>query len=308
MKKILLFVFIIVFLFGFVMFMRHYIQKDLKKNAAENVEKKVIKKDDYNNDEAINRNSWKNHENLIPRKNNSSGQEEKKRISEPAVSEIIIPAEKSKLRIVIDDCGGNIELLRKFLELDYDMMYAVIPGLRYSEESFELIKKYARPAMIHLPMEPEDYKIIEKNRSDFILTAMTNSEISTKMESILRKYPLADGLNNHMGSKASADMRVCESVLSAVLKYNSESGKKLFFFDSKTTPASNISAAAKKYGVRFFVNDGFIDNSSNEEKIYERIKLFMHNSDNVKKRKTVIGHLRPSTYAALKRVFNENKY
>lgn len=295
MKKILLILSIIAFLSGFVFLMNRTIQKEKFKMPESAVEKKIP-----SSSEPLNL------ENKYPTDNSTANIEQKyaEKNFHTTPEKKIIKKSENHLTIVIDDCGGNIRLLEKFLELDCDLMFAVIPDLPHSSESFKFIKKFSRKALIHLPMEPSETKLIEKQRNNFILTSMTDNEIVYKVDSILKKYPLADGLNNHMGSKATADIRVCEALLSSIHKYNYDNGKKLFFFDSKTTPVSVIPNAAKRFGVKYFVNNGFIDNENDENKILERIRHFQKISERTKEKLFIIGHLRPNTYSALKQIFS----
>jgi polysaccharide deacetylase 2 family uncharacterized protein YibQ len=61
-----------------------------------------------------------------------------------------------------------------------------------------------------------------------------------------------------MGSKATADMRVMESVMKVCRR------KGLFFVDSYTTSKSVAVDAAKKAGVRALRNDLFLDNRGDD--------------------------------------------
>ena len=65
-----------------------------------------------------------------------------------------------------------------------------------------------------------------------ITTTMSDNEIRSEVEAAIAAVPGAIGVNNHMGSKATADSRVMQTVLGAVW----DAG--LIFLDSRTTPDS----------------------------------------------------------------------
>jgi hypothetical protein len=69
----------------------------------------------------------------------------------------------------------------------------------------------------------------------------------------LGRLPDALGINNHQGSKATADPRVVRAVLEVVKE------KGLFFLDSRTTSASVALPEATKLAVPFLARDVFLD-------------------------------------------------
>jgi len=158
------------------------------------------------------------------------------------------------IAVIVDDFGYfNNRLVREFLALDVPFTVSVIPGLKHSERICRQAREAGKEVICHLPMEPE------KNGSDqgdipLVRTAMSGREIEKMVEKALESTPGVIGMNNHMGSRATADMRVMESVMKVCRR------KKLFFVDSYTTPKSVTAAAAEKAGVKTLRNDLFLDN------------------------------------------------
>lgn len=171
-----------------------------------------------------------------------------------------------KIAIIIDDFGYyDNKTTEKFLNFNYPITLSIIPGQRYSTKMAEQAKKSNKPIMIHLPMEA-----IEEKVEDSEFTVMTNSPdsiIADRVQKAISSLPGAVGINNHMGSKATADTRVMETVMGQL-----KSNKKIFV-DSKTTNKSVASEVATKYGVKFAVNDGFLERDKNEDEIYIQRKL-----------------------------------
>ena len=78
---------------------------------------------------------------------------------------------------------------------------------------------------------------------EFVLTTdMDKETINRRINNALAQLP-ADGMNNHQGSKASAD----QFVMSAIAKILKEKGK--FFVDSRTTVETIAESTKQIYGV-----------------------------------------------------------
>ena len=147
----------------------------------------------------------------------------------------------------------NNRLVREFLALEVPFTVSVIPGLKHSEKICRQAREAGKEVICHLPMEPE------KDGSDqgdipLVRTAMSGREIEKIVEKALESTPGVIGMNNHMGSKATADMRVMKSVMKVCRR------KRLFFVDSYTTSKSVTAEAAEKAGVKTLRNDLFLDN------------------------------------------------
>ena len=56
---------------------------------------------------------------------------------------------------------------------------------------------------------PMESTIDTHGELEYILTEnMTSDEIEERVEKVISEFPEADGLNNHQGSKATADKRI----------------------------------------------------------------------------------------------------
>jgi polysaccharide deacetylase 2 family uncharacterized protein YibQ len=89
-----------------------------------------------------------------------------------------------------------------------------------------------------------------------VLTTQSDDEIRQLLERSLERLPQAVGLNNHMGSLATADRRVMGVVLEFL------HGRGLFFLDSRTTPDTLGPQLAGLLGVRLLERTVFLDNEN----------------------------------------------
>jgi polysaccharide deacetylase 2 family uncharacterized protein YibQ len=165
---------------------------------------------------------------------------------------------RGSISVVIDDVGNNIEELKPFLKFPGCITFAVLPLLRYSRESSRLIREAGKDVLLHLPMEAH-------NGTDpgpgAILASLDPGTIEATLNADLESVPGAIGVNNHMGSKATADIGVMEVVLSSLKE------KGLFFLDSRTTPETRVKEAAKLTDIPLLERSIFLDNEKTIEAV-----------------------------------------
>jgi hypothetical protein len=159
--------------------------------------------------------------------------------------------EAARLSVVIDDAGYNLDQLEPFLELPFPVTIAVLPGLPYSEETARRARGAGKEVILHQPMEARGGNATGPGA---IRLDHTDREIRAILKENLQSVPGAIGVNNHMGSAATADRRVMESVFGYLHEWS------LFFLDSRTTTRTVAGDLAKDYGIGFLERDVFLDN------------------------------------------------
>ncbi|MBE3132405.1 MAG: divergent polysaccharide deacetylase family protein [Acidobacteria bacterium] len=164
------------------------------------------------------------------------------------------------MAIIVDDAGYDLAELQPFLELRIPLAVAVLPNLPHSREAALRVKQAGKELLLHLPMEPEGG---EDPGPGVLLTGESPAEIGRLLESALQTVPGASGVNNHMGSKATAD----EAVMTTVLSVLGQEG--LFFVDSRTTADTVGARVAARLGVPFLERDVFIDAAHSDGEIDE---------------------------------------
>ncbi len=203
---------------------------------------------------------------------------------------------RAQMAIVIDDFGYSKEPINAFAAISRPLTFAVIPYQPFSNEAAARGLSSGHQIILHLPMEPISQA--EQSEKLTIMVTMSDSEIQAMTRKAIHEVPGLIGVNNHQGSKATADKRVMRAVLSE-LKANN-----LFFLDSRTNSQSVGADTARQMGVRTENNQLFIDNSNEVSAVKEKLRTaqdiaLKHGSV------TVIGHARMSTAMAVSEMIPE---
>ena len=125
-----------------------------------------------------------------------------------------------------------------------------------------------------------------------LMSYFKDDEIKNRINKAFDLLPESIGLNNHQGSRGTADSRVM-TLVAGVIKE-----KKKFFIDSRTTNNSLAETTMRKYGVPTNKRDVFLDNELDEEKI----KIQLLELADVSEEKGIaigIGHVKPQTLNVL---------
>jgi polysaccharide deacetylase 2 family uncharacterized protein YibQ len=200
------------------------------------------------------------------------------------------------MAIIIDDFGYSGDVIEAFAALNRSITFSVLPYKAHSNEAAARALSSGHQVMLHLPMEP--LLASEEQEPTSITVNMGDADIRETVEKALQAVPGVSGVNNHQGSRATADTRVMADVMK-VIKTNH-----LFFIDSRTNSRSIAAETAKQYGVRTADNHLFIDNSSDVNDIKKQL-LTAADSARRNGNVIVIGHARPNTAAALKEMLPE---
>ncbi|MGA2758935.1 MAG: divergent polysaccharide deacetylase family protein [Candidatus Cybelea sp.] len=211
----------------------------------------------------------------------------------PAASPTSTPAENAQgpeLALIVDDCGQWIATERGFVALDIPLTLSVLPDVPYTGVIAGEASDAGKGVMLHLPMETLSGLNPGPGK---VTTEMSDAQIVAQVQSDLADVPLARGVNNHEGSKASADPRVMRAVIGVLAEHN------LFFIDSKTNAASVGEETARQMGVPTAARDVFLDNRADvaysEAQLSQAAAIAQRTGSAI-----AIGHPRPTTLAAVR--------
>lgn len=171
-------------------------------------------------------------------------------------------AVKGKIAIVIDDWGNHENTLSIARSIDAPLTAAVLPSLRYSRAVSTALHDYGFEIILHLPMEPFGKYKLEKNT---ITTEMSAPKVQEIVRNDLNTLAYAQGVSNHMGSKATSDARTMRAVLSELKRQG------LYFLDSFVIQKSVVRQVAREMGVLTAARDVFLDNKNDASYIRGQI-------------------------------------
>ena len=177
---------------------------------------------------------------------------------------------KGKIAIIIDDFGSdNGKIIEEYLEFPEIITFSIIPGNKYSKEIGESASKEGYEVIVHLPMESNTPP--DRNEKILLKDQMSRKDIEKIINMSIDELPMAKGLSNHMGSKATENPILMKD-LAEVLKR-----KKLYFVDSFTSTKSIAFEVFVKSDVRVLKRDVFLDNKEEvgEEFILARLDELM---------------------------------
>jgi hypothetical protein len=201
-----------------------------------------------------------------------------------------------KLALIVDDCGQWIDTERAFVALDVPLTVSVLPDVPYTATIAREAAGAGKGVMLHLPMETVSGLNPGPGK---VTTEMSDAQITAQVEDDLSQVPLAGGVNNHEGSKGSADARVMRDVIGVLSKRGN-----LFFVDSRTSAASVGEQTAQAQGVPTAGRDVFLDNQASvaytEAQLRDAAAIAKRTGSAI-----AIGHPKPTTLAAVRAMIPE---
>jgi uncharacterized protein len=171
------------------------------------------------------------------------------------------------LAIVIDDVGRELHLFEQLLSLRHRLTFSVLPGSVYTagvQLRLRGDRRRPRDIMLHLPMEPLDGDLMHRGdeaREVFLRTDDSAERLVAKLEQALRRVPTAIGVNNHMGSRLTADRAAMDAIMRPL------HARGLWFLDSRTTADTKAELAARGVGLPTVVRHVFLDDDPSEAAI-----------------------------------------
>ncbi|KKI93923.1 sugar deacetylase [Bacillus sp. SA1-12] len=177
--------------------------------------------------------------------------------------------EEKHVAIVIDDFGNGMKGSEEILSLPIPLTIAVMPFLSTTEKDANLAFEKGHEVIVHLPMEPLHGKKSWLGPGA-ITTDLSNNEVKERVNTAIDAVPHAVGMNNHMGSKVTADQRI----MRIILEVCKERG--LYYLDSKTTSKSVAADLAMELKVPYLENEMFFDEQYTIAHITKQANLLMN--------------------------------
>jgi uncharacterized protein len=163
-----------------------------------------------------------------------------------------------RIALVIDDLGRSVADVEALAQLGVPLTYAVLPYEVETPQVVEALRRQGAEILCHLPMEPSGNG---DPGPGALWYGMDAEELRRSTAAALAEIPGAVGVNNHMGSRLSAD----ETSMRAVLGVLAE--RRLFFLDSRTSAESVGYRLALNLGLHAAERQVFLDDDQSPEGI-----------------------------------------
>ena len=169
----------------------------------------------------------------------------------------------AKIAIIYDDGGQNMAQLEKCLAVPFPVTVAVLPRLVHSKEASVRVRATGNEVMLHQPMQAVNLNVNPGQGA--ITPEMTEDDIRSVLFQNLNEVGPVAGINNHEGSKITANAeQMCY-----VLKVCSDYG--VFFLDSRTNKDTAVPAVASALGYSYYERNIFLDNQKTRENIISEV-------------------------------------
>jgi polysaccharide deacetylase 2 family uncharacterized protein YibQ len=175
------------------------------------------------------------------------------------------PDARGRIAILLDDGGQKFDLVPTAAALPTEIGFAILPFLPKSAETAVALHEAGHEIWLHLPMEPENYPANDPGPGA-LLMAMTTDELRTTVHSAINNIPHAVGVNNHMGSKATADLKMMTWIMQELKT------RDMAFIDSRTTVKTVAEEAAQAQGVPTNRRHVFLDNERSASAIRAQLE------------------------------------
>ena len=204
------------------------------------------------------------------------------------------PIYKGTICLVIDDFGyAHNETIEGYFSMEKDFSVAIIPGHIYSQSIGEIADSLGFETIIHMPMEPFNYDSLSEK--GFILSESLNAkEVEERIDLAFLEIPTAVGMNNHQGSKATANLQLMKNVARSLKKRDK------FFLDSFTNPESRGFITMRRFGVKTELRQVFLDHVEDTIHIQNQLDSLVQLSHSMDVA-IGIGHVKPITLEILKK-------
>jgi len=201
------------------------------------------------------------------------------------------PNARGRLAILLDDAGQELDLLQAAAALPKEIGFAIVPFLPKSAESAEALHGSGHEIWLHLPMEPQTYPA-DNPGPGAIMMSMTTNELRAAVHAAIDDIPHAVGVNNHMGSKVTSDLKTMTWIMQEL------KARDLAFIDSRTTSRTVAEVAAAGLGVPVNRRHVFLDNERDRTAIRRQLEEAVRRC-RLEGEIIAIGHLDPVTIEVL---------
>ncbi|WP_377809495.1 divergent polysaccharide deacetylase family protein [Azospirillum sp. A29] len=200
-----------------------------------------------------------------------------------------VPQGRPIIAIVIDDMGLDRKRSSRMAGLHGPLTLSWLPYARDLSVQSKAARANGHELMLHMPMEPS---VKADPGPNALLVSLDKGEIVKRFRAALDSFDGYVGVNNHMGSRFTADRAALAPVLTELHR------RGLLWLDSRTTPNSAGIGLAQELKMPWVGRDVFLDNVET----VAAVKAQLTKTEQVAKRQgyaVAIGHPHDATIEAL---------
>ena len=163
---------------------------------------------------------------------------------------VSVAAGQPMIAVVIDDMGLDRRRSELTIALPAPLTLAYLAYANNLDAQTGAARAAGHELLVHVPMEPGPGADPGPNA---LLTSLAPEELDRRIEWNLSQFTRFVGINNHMGSKATADRPSMAAVMSKLYD------RGLLFLDSRTSGATVAHSEAERQGIPALQRDVFLD-------------------------------------------------
>jgi hypothetical protein len=184
----------------------------------------------------------------------------------PGLRGIGTPIRRAVIAICIDDLGEDLAGTDKAMALPKEVALSFLPFAETTPFLAQAAARRGHLVLAHVPMQA----ISNTDPGPMALkSGMAADEIARRLGWDLARVPGLVGINNHEGSRFTADAVALQPVM-ATLR-----ARHLFFLDSRTGPDSQAEAAAQAAGVMTAGRDIFLDDDQSAPAVSAELEMLV---------------------------------
>ncbi|HEX4026159.1 MAG TPA: divergent polysaccharide deacetylase family protein [Rhizomicrobium sp.] len=175
-----------------------------------------------------------------------------------------VAARRPVIAICIDDLGEDLAGTDKAMALPREVALSFLPYADATPFLAEAAGRRGHLVLAHVPMEA----LGGENPGPMTLkSGMAADEIARRLGWSLARVPGLVGINNHEGSRFTADAAAMAPVMATL------HARHLFFLDSRTGPGSQAEPAAHAAGVMTAGRDIFLDDDQSAAAVSAELEM-----------------------------------
>jgi polysaccharide deacetylase 2 family uncharacterized protein YibQ len=202
-----------------------------------------------------------------------------------------VPAGRALVAVIIDDMGLDRRQAQAAVALPGPLTLSYLPYAGDLPAQTRAARSAGHELMVHVPMEPEQASATVPTIA--LSVDLEPVEAARRLEWALGRFDGFVGINNHMGSRFTADAGHLRPVLQELKR------RGLLFVDSRTSPRSAAPELARALRLPFASRDVFLDHDDDAAAIRARLRE-LEEIARQRGHAIAIGHPRERTLAALR--------